>query len=346
MTPVPVSASGPHAARAAAGPAVRFADDIPAEDRAEIVDLLRSWDPGLFPGGSAEVRILIGGANNRNYVVECGDARYALRIANPLNERMAVDRPSAVQAQKDAAAGDLAPAVLASRLPEGHVLSTFVEGEVLDPSSVKDERVLELVGDALRRLHRLETRSRSFSPFVDIKQWRRQAAEDGTEPPADLDRLLEWVWKIERVIDSLDLPAVFCHNDTVPQNFIRSGDQIRLVDWDYAGRSLAAFELASFCATADLNEDEQAIVLRAYAGEPHPSQLARIRLLRYVASMREIAWVVMAAPILKGTTTLAEADFYERYLETYLGAARETVEADELPVALALAEQETVSVAW
>ena len=72
-------------------------------------------------------------------------------------------------------------------------------------------------------------------------------------PRPDLDQLLEWVWKIEPVIDSLDLPAVFCHNDTVPQNFIRTGDELRLVDWDYAGRGLAVFELASFCATADLN---------------------------------------------------------------------------------------------
>ena len=59
-----------------------------------------------------------------------------------------------------------------------------------------------------------------------------------------------------------------------------------------------------------------------------------------MAALREIAWVVMAAPILKGTTSLAEADFYERYLETYLAAARATVEtAAELPRALELVEK-------
>ena len=120
-----------------AGQALRSTDPRsrrrhPGRDRAEIAELLGCM--GSRPvsrAASIEVTVLVGGANNRNYVVESREAKYALRIANQLNERMAVDRPSAVQAQKDAAAGDLAPAVLASRLPEGHVLSEFVEGEIL-----------------------------------------------------------------------------------------------------------------------------------------------------------------------------------------------------------------------
>src|SRR4051794_20022157 len=117
VTRVPVSASDPRAPWAAAGPSVRFDDAVSPGDRAEIADLLGSWGSNLFPGRSVEVSVLVGGANNRNFVVESGNAKYALRIANQLNERMAVDRASAVQAQKDAATADLAPAVVASRLP-------------------------------------------------------------------------------------------------------------------------------------------------------------------------------------------------------------------------------------
>lgn len=318
------------------GPAVAYADEIGETDRTEIDDLLGSWDPGLFPSAQVSIRVLVGGANNRNYVVEAGERKYALRIANRLAERLAVDRASALRAQADAAAGGLAPAVIASRLPDGHVLSEFLEGQILGESDLGDLSVLGLVGETFARLHGLTTEARHFSPFSDIRHWAELARADQSALPDGYDELLDWVWRIESAVAALDLPFAFCHNDTVPQNFIRSGNRLKLVDWDYGGRGYAAFELASFCATADLPQEREEIVLRAYTAEPSEPQRALISLFRYVAVMREVAWVVMAQPILEGTTTPAEADFYENYLATHLRLARETAAARSLKPAMKL----------
>jgi thiamine kinase-like enzyme len=307
-----------------------FADDVDGESQAEIERLLGGWDPALFPGGEIEVSVLRGGANNRNFVLRTPQAKYALRIANQQNERFAVDRASALQAQRDAATAGLAPTVIASQLPAGHVLSAFVEGvTLLGAGQLREPEVLRNVGASLRHLHSLPSSIRSFSPFDDIRLWARLARDDGTELPGDLGELLDSVWRIEALLRAVDLPAAFCHNDTVPQNFIRSGPRLCLVDWDYAGRGWACFELASFCATADLGPELTLLLARAYDERASEAQLATVELLRLVAAMREATWALMATPILAGTTTPDNDDFYENYLRDYLRLARERAAAPD-----------------
>lgn len=322
MTRVPASADTTARPWGDGGAPIAFAADVTPESRREIEEVLGGWDASIF-AGELSVSVLVGGANNRNFVVESPGGKFALRIANPQNERFAVDRDSAIQAQRDAAAGDLAPEVVAARLPEGHILSTFVEGvTLLGSEQLRDTRVLETVGKTFRRLHSLSTSIRAYSPFDDIRLWARLARDDGTELPPDLDDLLARAWEIETLLHRAELPTVFCHNDTVPQNFILSGSHLCLVDWDYAGRGWACFELASFAATAELDAEQQEVLLRSYDAEASGGQRATVELLRFVAAMRETTWALMATPILKGTTTPDDDQFYETYLRTYLELAR------------------------
>lgn len=312
------------------GPELAFDPDVDHGSRREIELVLADWDPALFPGGAVEVSVLVGGASNRNFVARTAAVKYALRIANAQSERFAVDRVAAIQAQGEAAAGGLAPAVVASRLPEGHVLSAFVEGETLDAEHLRRQENLEIVGATLRRLHALPSSLPTYSPFEDIRLWSRLARSDGTEIPADLDRLLDIAWRIEALVEAANLPTVFCHNDTYPSNLILSAARLQLVDWDYAGRGWACFELGSFCATAALGPELRDAFLRSYDEQTNEAQVATVELMRFVAAMREATWAVMATPILRGTTTPASGeDFYDQHLATYLGLARECAAAPD-----------------
>ena len=312
------------------GPLLTFASDVDGESRGEIEGVLAGWDPALFPAGPVEVSVLVGGASNRNFVVQTPAVRYALRIANAQSERFAVDRAASLQAQGEAAAGGLAPAVVAARLPEGHVLSTFVEGQTLGAEHLRRGETLELVGATLRRLHALPSSLPTYSPFDDIRLWSRLARSDGTTIPSGLDQLLDVVWEIEALVEAGGLPRVFCHNDTYPPNFILSGSLLQMVDWDYAGRGWACFELGSFCATAALGPELRDAFLRSYDEQTNEAQVATVELMRFVAAMREATWAVMATPILRGTTTPASGeDFYDDHLRTYLGLARECAAAPD-----------------
>lgn len=306
------------------GPAVRIAPDVDAGSCGEVEALLGDWDPALFPGGEVEISNLVGGASNRNFVVRTAAVKYALRLANAQSERFAVDREAALQAQRDAAAAGLAPAAIAARLPQGHVLSTFVEGPTLGGGVLGRPGVLAEVGATLRRLHTLPSSLPAYSPFEDIRLWSRLARADGTPIPTELERLFGEVERVEATVEAARLPAVFCHNDPWIENLILSGSGLQLVDWDYAGRGLACFELGSFCATAGLDAAGRETLVRSYDESPSAAQLATVELMGFVAAMREATWAVMATPILRGTTTPVEGeDFYDKHLRTFLGLAGE-----------------------
>lgn len=324
-----------------------LAPDVDADSQDEIVPLLSGWDPGLFPGGEVEISNLVGGASNRNFVVRTPAAKYALRIANSQSERFAVDRVAALEAQRAAAAAGLAPEPVASRLPEGHVLSVFVEGPTLGGGGLREPGVLEAVGSTLRRLHALPSSLPAYSPFDDIRLWSQLARSDGTEIPAELEQLFAQAGRVEAVVKAADLPTVFCHNDPWIENFILSGSRLQLVDWDYAGRGWACFELGSFCATAGLDSGEREALVCAYDEDAGAAQLATVALMVFVAAVREATWAVMATPILRGTMTPVDGDdFYENHLSTFLDLARERAGAPDFERLIDLAGDRSRQRAW
>lgn len=315
-----------------AGPAVRFAAAIEPAAREELSAVLGRWDAGLFGVGEVAVSVLEGGANNRNYVVETGEAKYALRIATQMHDRFAVDRESAVKAQQATAAAGLAPVIYAFSLPAGDLLSEFLEGrDLLQLGEVADPEVLVEVGGHFRRLHAVAADVRDFSPFSDIRHWVALAKEDGTEAPADMGELLRRLDEVEALSAELDLPSVLCHNDTVPANFLRTPAGLKAVDWDYAGMGSACFELASFAATAGLDAGQQERLLLSYDGGTDAGQVDTVELFRFVAAMREVAWAVMALPILSGITDPGDEAIYQRHLEVNIAEARQRAADESFP---------------
>lgn len=315
-----------------AGPAVRFAATIEPPAPAELSAVLGRWDAGLFGAEEVAVSLLEGGANNRNYVVETADAKYALRIATQMHDRFAVDRESAIKAQQATAEAGLAPLIYAFSLPAGNLLSEFLEGrDLLQLGEVAAPETLVEVGGLLRRLHNVSAEVRDFSPFTDIRHWVELAAQDGTEAPAGMDELLRRLDEVEALVAELELPAVLCHNDTVPANFLRTPVGLKAVDWDYAGMGSACFELASFAATAGLDRDQQQRLLLSYDEGTDAGQVDTVELLRFVAAMREVSWAVMALPILSGITNPGDEALYERHLEVNLAEARQRAASEAFP---------------
>ena len=301
--------------------AIDFSADIGPEARQQVTTVLNGWDSALF-GDSATLQPLPGGANNQNYVLTSGARRYALRIANQDNERMAVDRDSARRAQVGAAAVGVAPVVLAHCERHGHLLSEFVDGTALSVDTVGEPDVLTAIAATFRTLHHGTSDCRTFDPFADLEMWIDQATDSGFMIPREVPELRRRAVAVRDVIDNLALPKAFCHNDTVPQNFMWDTRRTMLVDWDYAGHYYPAFELGSFTCTADLTEIQIDYFLRAYDPTLDDAARARVTLMQFVASLREIAWALNASEMLRGTTMVADA-FYDNYLPNNLRRARQ-----------------------
>lgn len=297
-----------------------FDAGIGASLREQVKDLIEGWSlPQLE--GEFTVTALSGGGSNVNLKLDRGDCGFALRICAPDPDRWCVIRAASIQAQSDAATADLAPPILASRLPEGHFLTPFLPGGVLTPQRMRAESLLPAVVETLRSLHGLQTRARDFSPFEDASTFVRLGNAEGARRPAEFDRLYAMVREIESLFRRARPRRAFCHSDLVPQNFI-VGDRLRLLDWDYAGNGWVAFELASFACQAQLSDHETELFLSSYDPAIDDGQRARVALMRAVAGVREAAWAAMAEPILAHSTTPLEGWTYQGYAAANLEQAR------------------------
>ncbi|WP_369131816.1 phosphotransferase [Modestobacter sp. I12A-02662] len=310
--------------------AVRFvyAEDVPDPVRRQVEDLMAEWTH-LDLRDEVHVRRLAGGASNVNLALQTDDAAYALRLCMPESARWGVDRAASIQAQRDAAALGLAPEVLATRLPEGHYLSRFVEGPVLTHEALRRDGAIPVVARTLRRLNTGSTSGRRFSPFDDLRTFAEFGFAEQADYPPDTDDLLAKVLRIEAMFRTRQAPEGFCHSDCVPGNFLRSSaEYFTLVDFDYAGVGWVAFELASFACQLALDATETEELVTSYDPGADAGQRARLELMRFVAGVREAMWAYMAEPILGAHTAPADGWTYRGYAAQNLDQARRAVDCD------------------
>ena len=67
------------------------------------------------------------------------------------------------------------------------------------------------------------------------------------------------------------------HNDLLPANFLRDGERMQLIDWEYAGMGDRWFDLGNFAVNNELDDEQEAQLLEAYFGEPPDAAAPRRR---------------------------------------------------------------------
>ncbi len=83
----------------------------------------------------------IAGLTNTNYRVEVNGERFVLRVSGENTQRLGINRQHEFAALKNAAALGLAPEVCAFLLPEGHLVTRWIDGGIGHRSSAGLRRI-------------------------------------------------------------------------------------------------------------------------------------------------------------------------------------------------------------
>ncbi len=300
-----------------------FAPDIDPAARSTVAALLSDW---LSPqaGDGMTVSILAGGAVNRSFLVESRGDKYVLRVAPPPEQTGSIGIDMANSATVARIAGDagVGPAVIGVKHPEGHSLIEFLPG-VLNVETLRAPGRLHDVGCCVRALHELRPDGvREVSTFEEVDDWLSRAAAQGVQAATELDVLRPQFEAARVVIEAVE-GRCLSHRDLNPQNCIHTGDEARLIDWDFSGVDTPYLDLAMLITYADLTEAEAREFMTAAIGDVQPEDHARVQLMRFVHAIREWAWTLMARGSLIGKTNTdlallpteadAQDDFYTAY---------------------------------
>lgn len=247
--------------------------------------------------GRADVQttFLSGGITNQNYRVDVGGEAFVLRIGGAKTELLGIDRANEYAATKAAAEIGIAPEVVDFVLPEGYLVARFIRGREIPPDEMRQDNTLYEIARALKKIHALAPIHATFSPFQVVRDYDKLARENGvTTFPEDYAWLRERMNEIESRFTLDASHPVLCHNDLLNGNFLRDEyNNIRILDWEYAGMGDLFFDLANFSAHHELSDEQILELLTAYFDHPLPEHFARLKLMQCMSDFREAMWGVL-----------------------------------------------------
>ena len=243
---------------------------------------------------------LEGGITNRNFRVNFGGTDYVVRLPGKRTQLLGIDREAECIANKAAAELGIAPKVAALLTEPSALVTAFVSGREMRADELREPETIAEVAHDLRQLHDSGTElPTDFDSFRLVEQYAETGREHGSEPPDGYEEALKAAHTIERAIEGQPgherVPA---HNDLLPANFLRDGNRMQLIDWEYAGMGDRWFDLGNFAVNNELDDDQEALLLEAYFGEPPDDRRrATLKLFRFMSDFREGMWGVVQAGV-------------------------------------------------
>lgn len=175
--------------------------------------------------------------------------------------------------------------------PENDCLITdFVVGNG-ESVNLRDRVTLEQCCKQLKTLHLSDVEfSTAFCPFGELDKLLNNAREVKAEVPLFLVHLVEESIR-QWDMDELLFITAPCHLDLHSRNLIQ-GDQLWMIDWEYAGRSNPWYDLAVFASGEKFTDDEMKNLLEVYEGDDSPSEALKNHFwkMRILADARWAFW--------------------------------------------------------
>lgn len=205
----------------------------------------------------------LGGMTNRNYLIEINGQKYVLRKPGEGTEKI-IDRKN-----EKFNANSISKLKLDSKLiffddTSGIKISEYiVNAQTLNPIIAKDN--LKETAHILKKLHTSDLKfNNKFDVFKEIENYEKLSIESNGVFYKDYKEVKKEVTKLKNKLEKLNIELKPCHNDTVPENFIKSKKNIYLIDWEYSGMNDPLWDLAAYIIECGFEVEEEERFLNYY----------------------------------------------------------------------------------
>ena len=248
--------------------------------------------------GASNIQIeRISGLTNANYQITVSGERYVLRVSGQNTERLGINRHHEVAALRAATKDGIGPQVVAFLLPEGHLVTRWIEGRHWEVAECRTPEHIRLLTETVKRIHALSPNGAIFSPFQRVAAYQEIAAGFSVPLPPRFDRLLETMRAVQadQEHDRSDW-LHFCHNDLVAVNYliIDESQTIMVLDWEFAGLGDIYYDLATIVYTHDsegpIPPELEDVMLDCYFGKTTAFQRRRLLGMKYMLMLFTGMW--------------------------------------------------------
>lgn len=252
------------------------------------------------PGWSketVEVRPLVGGLMNSNWLATHADKSYFMKIYGAGSEAF-VDRDQSIAAARQAHLLGISPQVLHFDPATGiEVVEFLTEHRASTNADFSRRDFLDAAIDLYARFHAGAPLESTKHIFEMVDEHFEQGDRLGVIRPTDFPWLKKQYHKAKEAFLSSGLDLVPCHCDPMPGNFmVRLQDgrisDMQLIDFEFAANNERAYEIAVFLAEVFVDEQTSLELIERYYGEVRSEIVARIWVARAVADIKWGSWAV------------------------------------------------------
>lgn len=248
-----------------------------------------------FGGVSAsEARITrLGGMTNLVHRVEARGQTVIVRIPGDGTESY-INRAVEIHNARAAARAGIAPAVLWADENTGTMVTQAVLGiETMTPEGFRTRPGSPTrAGVALAKLHKSgETFRFRFELFTMIEDYLKVLSSKTVDLPVGYHEVVAAAGPVGEALNAHAVPLAPCHCDPLCENFLDDGQMMWVVDWEYSGMNDPHWDLGDVSVEADMDEDQEAELLRGYFGrEPTPAEKGRVVIYKAMCDLLWTLW--------------------------------------------------------
>lgn len=251
-------------------------------------DNLMKYLTDIFPGenvSQAEI-IQIGGMSNKNFRVNFKGRSYVLRVPGNGSDGM-VERSNEEFNALEGCKMGVNPEIRYFDAKTGIKLADYVENaETLNAATIQRHDNLRKIADIYHKIHDAHVRLKNeFNLFQEIEKYDRLLENVGATMYQGWEEFKPKVMSLESRLNSIGIEMTPCHDDAVPENFIKAEDgTIYLIDWEYSGMNDPMADFAALFIESEFPEETQDYFLNKYYAGNVPAGIKE-RILCY-----EILW--------------------------------------------------------
>lgn len=232
-----------------------------------------------------QVTVLKKGMTNRSFLFSCKGKRYIMRIPGEGTDQL-VDRRHEAAVYQAIREKNICDDIAYISPDNGYKITEYLAGaRVCDPENPEDVRRCM---QRLRGFHALRlTVAHSFDIFGQI-EFYESLWNGAPSMYKDYRQTKENVFSLREYIDAHVQERVLTHIDAVPDNFLfvkrdDGSEEIRLIDWEYAGMQDPHVDIAMFCIYALYDRRQVDETIAAYFPDGC-SQAVRLKIYCYIAA--------------------------------------------------------------